>query len=283
MTRSIIYTFLAAIVLFSCRKNDNPKLPDLIRIPTPLITKDPTADQTISAQDPSKFSGKAIIDLLFKTDIKPQKFDAVIVKNGNNAVVKTLQADITTFPTTIPITGAQLASLFGAPVVVGDKFDVGVDITTQNGQKYLAFPTVGAAYAASVNNQVGASVTARFEAICKFDAAAYQGDFVVVTDEWQDFLPGDVIPLKAVDATTVSFEYAVSSNSKPILIKVNPATNVTSVVKQVYGNYGADVYSAESVASADNVVSPCEQTISVRLVHTWKSSSFTGTIKLKKK
>lgn len=284
MKRSITYIFLAAIVLFSCRKSDNAKLPDLIRVPTPLITKDATADQTISAQDANKFSGKAVIDLFFKSDVKPLKFDAVIRKNENNAVVKLLQADITTFPTTVPLTGAQLVSLFGSPVVLGDKFDVGVDITTQGGQKYLAFPTVGASYAASVSNQVGASITARFEAVCKFDPSIYQGNFSVLVDGWADYNVGDVVPVKLVNATTLSFEYAVSSNSMPILIKVDPVTNITSVTKQIYGNYGAEIFSAESVAGADNFVAPCDGIVSVKLHHTSNKADYGNyVIKLKKK
>lgn len=284
MKRSITLLFLAALVLFSCRKSDNAKLPDLIRVPTPLITKDPTGDQVISAQDASKFSGKFVVDLLFKSDVKPQKFDAVIRKNENNASVKTLQVDISTFPTTGTVTGAQLATLFGSPVVLGDKFDVGVDITTQSGQKYLAFPAVGNAYASSVSNQVGSSLTVRFEAVCKFDPALYSGDFVVLVDEWADYNVGQVIPVKQVDATTLSFQYAVTSNAKPILIKVNPNTNITSVVKQVYGNYGADVLSAESVAGSDNFVAPCDGIVSVKLHHTSPTGDYgNAIIKLKKK
>jgi hypothetical protein len=65
------------------------------------------------------------VDVLFKSDVLPQKMDLVIIKNTSRANVKTLQADITAFPTTVTLTGAQLVSLFGSPVAQNDRFDIG--------------------------------------------------------------------------------------------------------------------------------------------------------------
>src|SRR5688500_4109137 len=121
MKRSIIYSLMAALVIVSgCRKEDNPKLPDLTRVPTPLITIDVTANQVISFQEPEKFVGKFIVYLYFKNDIKPKKFDVLIMKNGNKNNHKVFKTDITTFPTTETITGPQLVTLFGEPIKLGD-------------------------------------------------------------------------------------------------------------------------------------------------------------------
>jgi len=68
MKSSIIVCFLVALVFSSCRKEDNPKLPDLIRVPLPLITVDPTGDASISAQNSAAFKGKVVVDLYFKND-----------------------------------------------------------------------------------------------------------------------------------------------------------------------------------------------------------------------
>jgi hypothetical protein len=283
MKISIAYIFLAVSMLFACRKEDNPKLPDLTRIPVPLIVKDAAGDQVISSQNPSEFNGKFTVDLFFPTDVKPQKFDVVMVKNGDNSRVITIQENVTTFPTTIDITGQQLADAFGEPIETGDAFDIGVDITLQNGQVLKAFPTVGIPYGPGIGNQPGASTNVRYEAVCQFDASAYEGDFEVLVDEWEDYPPGTVIPVTVVNDHQVSFMYA-AADPKPIIVNVDLATNATSVVKQEYGNYGGTVVSVESAAGNDNFVAPCDQILSVKLTHSFSGGDIGAfVIKLRKK
>ena len=278
MKKAILYSLLFSLAFVGCRKSDNPKLPDLSRVPTPVFTKVTGTDQVISAQNPANFNGKFTVDLFFENDVPPQKFDIVVMKNGDAANVKTIQADVTTFPTTLTITGAQLATLFNAPIVVGDRFDIGADVTTQNGQKFQAFPTVGVGYGSGVGNQPGSSTFIRYESVCQFDSSQYDGNFVVVEDEWADYTAGDVVQVTSIDATHISFKY-LAANPQPIIVTVNPVTNATSVAKQVYGSgyppgwpYG-DI-SAESVPSVENFVAPCQGILSVILKHTVAAGSF---------
>jgi hypothetical protein len=287
--KKIIACFLIATLIagVSCRKDDNPKIPELIQVPTPLLTKDASADQIISAQDPNSFNGKFIVDLFFENDVKPQKFDVVAIKNEDKSKIVTIKENVTTFPTTIEITGAELASLFGEPIVLGDKFDITVNVTTQSGQTILGFPATGNPYASGVANQPGASTLIRYEAVCKFESEEYQGDFEVVLDEWEDYAPGDIVQVTRINDTQLSFTYP-ASNAKPIIVNVNPANNSTSVTKQVYGNYswGAQYgdFSAASVPSLNNFVAPCDGILSVVLNHTVAAGSFGNfRIVLKKK
>jgi hypothetical protein len=276
---------MAVLVIVSgCRKDDNPKIPELTRVPTPLITKDVSANQVISFQEPEKFVGKFIVDLYFKNDIKPKKFDVLIMKNGNKNNLKVFKTDITTFPTTETITGPQLVTLFGEPIKLGDQFDIGVDITTNNDQKFEWIPAVGAGYGAGVANQVRSSLFVRYAAVCSFDASKYAGTFEVLTDEWEDYPVGGTVPVTVVDATTLSFMYAAAS-PKPILVKVDPANNATTVVKQEYGRYGTLTFSAESIeGDIENYVAPCDLILSVKLNHTSPAGNYGNfIIKLKKK
>lgn len=276
MRNSIIYSLLLSIFFLSCRKEDNTKLPDLTRVPTPLVTKVTTTDQVISVQDPTVFKGSFTVDLFFKDDVPPQKFDIVVMKNGDKGNVKTIHENITTFPSSFEITGPQLATLFGAAIQLGDKFDVGVDVTTQSGQKFQAFPLIGAGYGAGVGNQEGASTFIRYEAVCKFDAAAYAGNFEVITDEWEDYGAGEVIPVTVINETQLSFKYK-AANAQPIIVTVNPNTNSVSVAKQVYGTYAGTPYgnfSVESIPNVENFVAPCEGVLSVILRHTVSAGSF---------
>jgi hypothetical protein len=281
MKKIIIYSFYifsSAVLFTACKKDVNGKLPELTRFPLPLVVKVAGSDQVISAQDPNSFSGKYTIGLYFPNDDPPKKFDVVVIKNNDKTNVKTIKNDVTTFPTELTITGAQLATLFNAPVVLGDKFDIGVDVTIYTGAKFEGFPAVGNPYAAGIAAQPGVSTFVRYEAVCQYVPSTYQGSFEVVTDEWADYAPGDIVQLTMVDATHFSFNY-LAADPRPIVVTVNPATNAVTVPKQVYGSgyppgwpYGN--ISAESVPSVENFVAPCAGTFSVILKHTTAAANF---------
>lgn len=267
-----------AVLYTACRKEDNIKLPELTRFPLPLVVKVAGSDQVISAQDAGAFSGKFSVGLYFLNDVPPKKMDVVIMKNNDKGNVKLFKADVTSFPTELTITGQELATLFNAPIVLGDKFDIGVDVTTSSGAKFEAFPAVGNSYASGIAAQPGASTFVRYEAVCQFDPIAYQGAFEVITDEWGDYHAGDIVQLTMIDATHFSFKYLVD-DPVPIIVTVNPTTNAVTVAKQVYGigyppgwPYG-DI-SVESVPGVENFVAPCAGTFSVVLKHTVAAGSF---------
>ncbi|MBL0357297.1 MAG: hypothetical protein IPP72_10620 [Chitinophagaceae bacterium] len=283
MKKIIALVFVTALLVTGCRKSDNPQLPDMERVPIPSVVRDAASDKFISPVDPNSFNGKVIVDLFYKNDVKPRKFDVVVIKNDNKANTMVLQADVTTFPVTVNITGAQLATLFGAPIQEGDRFDIGVDVTSQSGKKYPAFPEVGTPYGAGVNGSAGGiSLAVRFVMLCRFNADAYSGDFKVITDQWVDYPVGAIITLARVDDNTVSFEYA-ADDAQPILVHVNPATNETSVALQEYGSYGGEMFSCKSAATPrdDDNVSPCEGTLTINLEHIGEASGSFGSFRLK--
>lgn len=105
---------------------------------------------------------------------------------------------------------------------------------------------------------------------CPYTVDNFSGNMQVITDEWADYSPGDIIPVQKIDDTHVSFEYA-AADAQPIIIAIDPVANSTSVAKQVYGNYGAadGNFSAASVSgSADNYIDPCGHVLSLQLHHT---------------
>ena len=280
MKKAISYLFifsLLAVFFNSCRKEDNPILPELIKVPTPLILKDASTDQVIDAVDPAAFSGTFTVDLFFDNDAPPEKMDIVVIKNGDKSVVKQVET-VTTYPTSITITGTQLETLFNETIELGDYFDIGANIVL-NGRTYHAFPAVGVAHASGVAAQPGASTFIRYGAVCAYDPEQYQGNFVVVEDEWGDYGAGDVVQITKIDDTKFSFTYP-ADNAKPIIVEVNPADNSVSVTKQVYGDgYGGASWpygpiSVQSVPSVDNFVAPCDGVVSVILSHTVGAGGF---------
>lgn len=281
-----VYVFSIAAFFTACTKDENGKLPELTRFPLPLVVKVAGSDQVIDAQTPNAFSGKYSVGLYFPTDAPPKKFDVVVIKNNDKTNVKVLKTDVTSFPTELTITGTQLATLFNAPIVLGDRFDIGVDVTTYTGAKFEAFPAVGNPYAAGIAAQPGSSTFVRYEAVCQYNPVVYQGPFEVVTDEWADYVPGDIVQLTMVDATHFSFKY-LAADPRPIVVTVNPATNAVTVPKQVYGSgyppgWTFGNISAESVPSVENFVAPCAGTFSVVLKHTAAVSFGEAKLVLKK-
>jgi len=161
-----LYLFSMAGLFTACSKDENGELPDhMTQFPTPLVVKVAGTDQSISAANPNAFSGKFRVGLYFPTGAPPKKYDVVVIKNNNKANVKVIQADLTTFPSDITITGSQLATLFGGPIVAGDTFDISVDVTIVTGEKFEAFPVTGNAYASGVAAQPGSSTFVRYTTI----------------------------------------------------------------------------------------------------------------------
>lgn len=280
-TKKYLYSLIVILLaISSCRKDDNPKLPGLERVPQPLITKDVSQDVSISALEPESFSASFSVGLHFPDDIAPQKFDVVVMKNENKSNVKVLQADISTFPTIVSLTGAELKEMFGTEIVLGDKFDIGVDITTKDGKKFEAFPAVGAGYGSGVSAQPGASVFVRYEAVCQFVIEDYVGTFEVVEDPWGDLGEGSTIEITSRGTDELIFTYPII-DARPIIVKVNTGTNTISVAKQVIGNYGTppdwpygDVFAETTGGGTVNYVSPCDLMMTLNLNYTVGAGGF---------
>jgi hypothetical protein len=203
------------------------------------------------------------VSLYFPNDKPPLKFDIVIRKNNNNSNIKIVQAGVTSFPLSLTITAAQIATIFGTAIVLGDNYDIGADVYSQSGKKYEAFPVIGLGYAAAFQpDHPGFSPSVRFSAICQYNSTDYQGNFEVVEDEF-DLAPGEIVTLTRIDDTHFSFRHPSALNPTPIIVTVNPLTNVISIPQQQFGTaYRFDPVQftnplIETVNDNRNVVSPC--------------------------
>ncbi|MEP7109676.1 MAG: hypothetical protein ABI760_16900 [Ferruginibacter sp.] len=290
MKKIITYSILVAFTLLSaCRKSDNPQIPTLVRVPVPSLAKDASGTGTIIVSDLANFIGKVNVDVFFKSDILPKKMDLVMTKNGDKSIVKLIQADITAFPTVVSFTGPQLTTLFGS-VQTCDFFEVGVNITTQDGTVYEAFPAVGIAYGAGVSGEYGGvQTTLNYSTKVEYDPNIYKGNFIPVSDEFADFTPADITLLTQIDDTHFSFKSPQAFNALPIIVEVDPATLKVSIKKQKIGDYflWEHSYTNPNVATVAsnpaNKVIPCSQTLSVSLDYTVDQGGFGEYILILKK
>ena len=302
MKKIIVYSILATFMLFaaSCRKSDMPKIPEgLQRVPLPLVTFDPAGSKSFSTATPAasaSFSQHITVDVFWKNDVPPKSMDLVVRKIGNDTTVKVYQAGITTYPTTVAVTGTQIIALFGT-IVKGDTYDFGVNIITQSGALFEAFPVVGVGYGTGVageyggdltlNGGKGAQVQVQFVALCPYDPTIYKGNFIVVNDGWQDTSPGDIIVLTQIDSTHFSFNYNPTNhpgtlvNSIPIIVTVDPITNTPSIALQTVGT--AWTYdnappppTAKTTPGANNSLFPCAKTVSLNMTWSEGTGSYSG-------
>jgi hypothetical protein len=284
MKKNIIFSFLlaATMIFVGCEKNDGATDKNIAidEVPQPSVVIN-GGSAAIDLTNLASFQGRFDVKLLYPNGIQPAKLDVVIRKNNVNTNIKLVQAGITTYPTTLTITAAQIATLFGTAISLGDNYDIGVDIYTTSGAKYEAFPVVGAAYGSTgVANQPGFSPTVRYSAICAYNPDIYQGNFVVVSDDFGDFVPGEIVVLTKISNTSFSFIDPYATSPLPIIVVANPLNNGLSVAKQkignaftwnlAYTNPNAEV----PVNAANSFASPCAQSFQLSITFTVDQGSF---------
>ena len=272
----LLYSLFASLFLIGCKKDDGPIAKGdgvtIDVVPSMKITKVAGFTGDIIPSTLASYVGKIKVEFLFSSLgiplTPPEKVDLVIIKNGNKADVKVLKAGITgPYPIEVSFTGPELVTLFGS-VITCDNFQVGFDVYA-NGKKYEAYPAGGAAAGnggATDPNQPGYSVLLNYSTKIDYIPSFYQGNFVVVTDNWVDMTPGDIVVLTPIDATHFSFLYNPSPqyptgtllNAVPIIVTVDPATFTTSVAPQNAGSgwtYDNSVpVTVSTTASANNFV-----------------------------
>lgn len=147
----------------------------------------------------------------------------------------------------------------------GSIFTCYVEAVSKAGKKYTInnsnFTGSGANFYYSV-------FSFRASVVCPFNPAAMPGNYVVVTDQWEDWSPGDVIPspITATTATSMStfgiypnMAYPGANSPQTWTINVNASTGVATVTNQYYGKYStspsATQYAVSTVGTGNFIFS----------------------------
>jgi hypothetical protein len=263
---------LGAIIAFSgCKKDDGaiPENVSIAAVPTITTNIDATGSQAIDLLNLAVFAGKFKVDQYFPGTPPPTKVDIVVRKNGANTNVKVYKAGVTTFPSNNTVTAAEIAALFGVAIAIGDTYDFAPDIYVGD-RKFEAFPVTGIGTGTGHNGSPLFSEFARFAAICAYDPNIYQGNFVVVSDAFGDFVPGEIVPITKVSNTQFSFINPYVTNPLPIIVTVNTGNNQLTITKQKIGNaftwnltYTNPNFAV--AASTSSFVAPCSKTIDLNI------------------
>jgi hypothetical protein len=277
------------IAFAGCKKDDGGIRSSVVIKSVPVVSTkiESTGSQAIDLLNLAGFSGKFKVELYFPGATPPDKVDIVVRKNGSNANVKVVKKDVTTLPYSLTVTSADIAALFGVAVALGDTYDFAPDLYV-GVNKYEAFPVTGTGNGAGVIAYPLYSDYARFAAICAYDPAIYEGDFVVVSDAFGDFSPGEVVKFTKISNNSFSFIDPYVTSPLPIIVTINTLNNQATIAKQKIGN--AFVWASYTnpnvavAASSTSVVAPCSKTITLAIAYTVDQGGFgTFNLVLKKK
>ncbi len=275
----LLYSLFASLLLIGCKKDDGAIAKAdgiaLEVVPSMQITKVAGFTGDIIPSTIASYVGKIKIDFLYSylgiPLTPPEKVDLVIIKNGDKANVKVLKAGITgPFPIEVSFTGPELLTLFGS-IVTCDGFQVGFNVYA-NGKKYEAYPAGGvAAGSGGVTDpsQPGYSVLLNYNTKVEYDANIYKGNFVVVSDAFEDFPVGSTVVLTQVSAFQFSFASPAVQNPLQFTLTVDPNTLLISAPRQKIGDWflWEPTYTNPSIAvsGTTSFVTPCSKLLTVML------------------
>jgi len=273
------------IAFAGCKKDDGGVRSSVVIKDVPVVSTkiESTGSQAIDLLNLAAFSGKFKVELYFPGATPPDKVDIVVRKNGSNANVKVIKKDVTTLPYSLTVTSADIAALFGVAVALGDTYDFAPDLYV-GVNKYEAFPATGLGNGPGIIAFPLYSDYARFAAICAYDPAIYEGDFVVVSDAFGDFTPGEIVKFTKISNSSFSFINPYVTSPLPIIVNINTLNNQATITKQKVGNAFTWqlAYTNPNMAvsaSSTSVVAPCSKTITLAIAYTVDQGSF-GTFNL---
>ena len=278
------------IAFAGCKKDDGGVRKSVVIKDVPVVSTkiESTGSQAIDLLNLAGFSGKFKVELYFPGATPPDKVDIVVRKNGSNANVKVMKKDVTTLPYSLTVTSADIAALFGVAVALGDTYDFAPDLYV-GVNKYEAFPATGLGNGPGIIAFPLYSDFARFAAICAYDPAIYEGDFLVVSDGFGDFSPGEIVKFTKISNSSFSFINPYVTSPLPIIVNINTLNNQATITKQKVGNAFTWqlAYTNPNMAvaaSSTSVVAPCSKTITLAIAYTVDQGGFgTFNLVLKKK
>ena len=270
MKKFIIYIF-SITILFSCKKAyfindfDNFEIGSYLKLES--------SDKT--TLDYNKLSTEAISITVSPIGSELDKVNIYAVPGGDNLdktkwkLIKTVAASGAS-PIVLSVSSQELATGLGVALSTlnpGNQYTLYNQNITKDGRTFDVSNTDD-----DLEGQPGYQSSFRWQAIifCAYDAASTNNvEYEVVTDDWHDFNPGDVITVKngpGANQITLVDVYLTTVNHKDIVVNIAPANGAATIPKQPYGTYAGDNQVFE--ATGTGFIFSCAGTINLNIRHT---------------
>jgi hypothetical protein len=173
--------------------------------------------------------------------------------------------------TTVSATNAQIATALGltpGALAPGSVFHLYNEAVLKDGRKFSSYNTSDI----DLENQAPFNVAFHFTAtvVCPYNPATIAGTYAVVKDDWQDWIVGDLVEVKAgagtnqIDLSQVWPNPAFANVISPLTVTVEPVSGTATIPANVsFGNYGA--YTAVTSTGNTGFVFSCTGQISIRV------------------
>lgn len=248
----IIPLLLITSIIVSCEDDGGKSKKTFITGATPNITKLSTSDQSINLV---ALKNGEDIDLGFTVDLYYGDVVSVDVVGfyftSTGVERKVFQSNITDFPYTMHLDQNDLYSAFsinnGDDVVVTDKLIITTDLTLKDGRIIKMYSDKGVKnYGADVSNQSHYAAAQTYIISCPLDnAALFNGNYEVVTDDWADYEPGEIVPL-VYDSNFGTLKFKILNTNNPYvsntnsyyIVTIDPSNSEITVVSSENFDYG---------------------------------------------
>lgn len=255
----LIFAFLAiSFAISSCENDGGDSNLNLDKGAVPDIQKIEASDQSINLLAVTE--GTAI-DLGFSVGIgvgessfKSIDVLAFYIRADGTINKFVLDSGVTSLPKEYHLTFADLVNMF--PVLNGpddieltDQLLISSTITLKNGTVIQLTKDDGSQnYGIDTANSPLFSITQKYIVSCPLDdASAFTGDYTVVTDDWADYAPGEIIPVEYNPDVDGLYSFRVLSTNNPyisnpdtsyMLVTIDPATSQVTVLSNEEFMYG---------------------------------------------
>ncbi len=275
---SIAFLSLLLLTVFSCKKKDlrtdfdslnQGSYLTLTKVNNTNIDYSALSTSTVSIQVGSKGAPVDKVNIYVTTDPTLDKTKWKLVKAIPFSEGVNLDVKATEIATALGIPPSQLNP--------GNQYTLYNEIVTKDGRTFSSINTD-----ADFEGQAGYNMALHWTAtvICPYNASVFSsGTFVIVTDEWGDYNPGDVVGVTTGPGAnqltlTVYPKPGVGTNQKPFIVSVNPTNGVATVANTVYGDYPGFPNLSLKTTGSSNYVFACIGTIKLLLNHTSPAGDF---------
>ncbi len=251
----LILASLAITMLISSCDNDGGDSKLGLQVgAVPNITKIATTDASINLID---VNDGVPINLGFTVDVAQGDVASMDIigyyKKGADTYKAVLETGVTTFPATFNISQDDLFDAFtelnsASDIEVGDKLIITAELTLVNGNEIKIFKDDGTPnYGQDIANSNLYKVSQTYDVSCPFeDASLFDGNYVVVTDDWEDYVAGDVVPVVYNPADGL-YKFRILATNNPfisnaatayMLVTIDPIDSSVTVISNEDFNYG---------------------------------------------